>query len=400
MRTPFVQPLILFLLFGLPLTLFTQDAYAPGYLIDRNGKREEVQILQKDWRYNPSEIQIRRGNDQECISVPTEALREFSIPGKSRYVNFEVAIEKSSVSRTTRETTPPMQQVERVLLRVEVEGKAGMYSYLAPKVKKYFLSLDSGLPKQLVYTITRAPDGSISESRTFVRQLDRLLACDGNFSVPSELKYRIAELREVILDYNSCMEGGSRTVYENIPPATKPYRITLLQGIYRTDFKLIEREDNSVRVNSENRTVLRLGVEAEYVTPYAENMLSVLFRPSYYHFYASGYASAPEASQFVMDYSAFDLPLAVRYYRSVREDIKAYATGGIGVIVPFGELYENGQQVLKLKSRLSATADIGVRYRDQWSLAIGYEAQGNGLGGEALRSSTSGLQITTGYTLP
>ncbi len=400
MRIRFTRFLVSFLIFGLPVAIFAQKTYEPGYLIDGNGKREAVQILNKDWRYNPAEIQVRRTADQEHITVPTEALREFGIDGKARYINRHVAIEKSSVSRTTRNTTRPVQKVERVLLRVEVEGNASLYSYRAPRVTKYFLTLDDGQFTQLIYTVHRAADGSLAETRTFVRQFQRLLTCDGSFSVGTDLEYKLAALKDVVTAYNACASGGAQTVYGTETSTGKSFHFTLQPGFYYTDYKLISTGNNERILDSENRLALRLGIAAEYVLPYGANTFSVLFRPSYYRFSAPAALPEPSESEYRMEYAAFDLPVALRAYHFLQKDVKVFATGGVGVIVPFGELYENGNEVYKMKGMLATNIEVGVRYRGQYNLAIGYEAQGNSLLSETLRIRTSGLRITTGYTLP
>ncbi|WP_116108458.1 hypothetical protein [Lewinella sp. IMCC34191] len=390
----------LLLIFGLPVAGFAQKTYEPGYLIDGSGKREAVEILNKDWRHNPAEILVRRTADQEPITVPTQALREFGIDGKARYINRHVAIEKSSVSRSTRSTTRPVQEVERVLLRVEVEGNASLYSYLAPRVNKYFISLDDSQFTQLVYTVHRASDGNLTETRTFVRQLDRMLACGNAFSVPSDLKYQLDDLRDIVSAYNTCAYAGPHTIYENEPARENSFLVTLQPGIYHTDFKLTDRENHERIVDSKNRSVLRLGVETEYMFSYGGHTLSAIFRPSYYRF--SGHATPTESpeSEYIMEYAALDLPVALRYHHPLQEDINVFATGGIGLLAPFGKLHENGQELSKMKGTLSACAEVGVRYRGLYNLAIGYEAHGNTLPGESLSARTSGLRITTGYTLP
>ena len=387
--------LCLFLL--LSAASFSQQTFEPGYFIDGDGKRETVQILFEDWRYNPANIQVRRAADQEAITVPTGALREFGIDGKARYVNREVAIEKSYVSRTTRATSLPLQRIERVLLRVDVEGKASLYSYLAPRVSKHFLSIDAGQLHQLVYTTHRAPDGSLFETRTFVHQLRRQLSCDGYPGVDNSLEYQLADLTRVVADYNHCADGATHTVYEYPTPREKALRFSLQPGFYFTRFKLSTRPGRERLMKSASHLTFRVGATAEYTLPYVDQELSVLFRPSYYRFSAA--ASLPEMSVYQLEYAAFDLPVALRYYYTLAEDVKVFTTGAIGIIVPFGALYDNGREISKVKGTVFTSAEVGVRYRKRYDLAIGYETQRNCLSDDGLRATTPGLRITTGYLL-
>lgn len=401
MSIRFIPSAILFLLFALPTALLAQQDFEAGYLIDRNGKREELEILNREWRHNPAEIQIRRGEDQDHITVPTAALREFGITGKARYVNLEVAIEKSSVSRTTRVTERPVQQVERVLLRVEVEGDASLYSYLAPRVSKYFVAVNGERPTQLDYSVTRAPHGGISEARTFVRQLDRLLACPASGPTPADLNYELAEIRPIVLAYNDCSGGGGKqTVYANGTSGERPVTVTLVAGIYHTGFRLFDDANRNLLLDSKNKATLRLGVEVEYPFTYRGLSLSVLARPSYYGFRSPTTRPDGAESAYTMDYRAVDLPLALRYYRSLCPDFRFFAGGGTGIVLPFGELHADGQKLFDMNTMVSVSGEVGARYQERWSLALGYEAQGNGLSGHPLRARTAGMRISAGYTLP
>ena len=388
--------LCIFLLFS--VVSFGQQTFEPGYFIDGNGKREAVEILLEDWRYNPAKIQVRRAADQPPITIPTEALREFGIDGKARFVNRAVAIEKSATSRTTRATTPPVQRVERVLLRVDVEGKASLYSYLTPQTSKHFFSLDGGQLHQLVYATHRAPDGRLSETRTFVRQLQCKLSCDAAFVVDDDLKYQLADLTRVVADYNRCANGETQTIYDYQPPRERRLHFSVQPGIYLTKLNLYHGNDHERLQHSAHRAALRIGVAAEYTLPYADYALSLLFRPSYYRFSASAPLPVPWQSEYRLDYAAIDLPLALRYYYSLCDDVRLFTGGGLGFVAPFGKLYENGEEIDPLRSTLSTSAEIGFRYRGRYDLAIGYEARGNCVAGERLRATTPGLRITTGYT--
>ncbi len=143
-------------------SLSAQQTFEPGYLIDAAGQRSEVLILNRDWRYHPAEIEVIRGQDADATRITTESLEEFGIDGKARYVNREVVIEKSSVEGLSPPDTIPVPQRERVLLRVEVEGEATLYSYLAPRVSKYFLAVGDGEPAALTYHRSLLENGQLS----------------------------------------------------------------------------------------------------------------------------------------------------------------------------------------------------------------------------------------------
>ncbi len=379
---------------------FAQQAFEAGYLIDRAGKRNEVNILNEDWRFNPAEILIRRGADEATVSVPTKALKEFGIYDRARYINLEVAIEKSSTSSSNLSATAPIARMERVLLRVEVEGDANLYSYLAPQVSKYFLSVDGGKPRQLIYTRTLVGGGTVSEARTYIRQLNTHLSCGQVPAIKETLKYSLKAIKQAVMDYNGCTSGGSSVVYENAIPGAKSFYVTVLPGAYYADFKLIQTSSNAAITDLQNRWSPRLGVDIEFVPPFAGNKMSVLFRPSLYRFSSSGpYFPSNGNTKVEVSYSALDLPFAVRYYSFLQEELKLFTTAGFGVTVPIDQAFQIEQSTYSLDGRVSLALDLGVRYRDRYSLSLGYEKDGDGLVGLEFAAKASGFRVMMGYTL-
>ena len=397
MRQRPVPPLVLLLVAFLPGILFGQRSFETGYMVDRNGNREVVEIRNDHWRFNPEAIHIRRAADQAEISVPTAALDEFGIPGKARFVNRLVAIEKSVSSRRDPLPARPVQEVERVLLRVEVEGAAELYSYRTPRVSKYFLAENQGRPIQLIYTFSRRADGHVTENRTYVRQLARLTGCPSAAGEPAAPRYELAAIREVVRAHNACIAGTDQIVYDNPGPARLSPRITPFAGITGTGLRLRDRQAGDPLPDAAHRTALRGGVELEYALPRAAGAWAVLLRPGYYGFRAS--AAAGE-SAFELTYRAVELPFSVRYAYRLRPHLQLFAGGGAGLVVPFGRLRHNGEEVASLQGTVTYGSDLGLRYHDRWNLSVGYEAQGNSLVAGSLRNRTSGIRITTGYTLP
>ena len=396
MRQRPIPPLALFLLSFLPSLLTGQQSFEPGYIVDRNGNREAVEIRNDHWRYHPATIQIRRAADQAEISVPTTALDEFGIPGKARYVNRLVAIEKSVSSRRAPLATRPVQEVERTLLRVEIEGAAELYSYHTPRVRKFFVAENHGRPIQLIYTVNLRADGAITENRTYVRQLAQLTGCGEAGTASATPRYDLAAIREVVRAHNACISGTEQIVYENGRPTYLTPRITPVVGIFGTGLRLRDQLGDAPLPDPVNRTALRIGVELEYALPYAPEGWSVLLRPGYYGFRA---AASTGESAYELTYRAVDLPFGVRYAYSPRPQLQVFAGGGAGLVIPFGRLDHNGEELARLQGTVTYGADLGVRYHQRWNLRVGYEAQGNSLAAGSLRHKNSGIRITTGYTL-
>ena len=375
-----------------------QQSFEPGYVVDATGQRSEVYILNEDWRFNPTEITIRKAEDQEPFTLATRSLAEFGIGDKARYVHYTLAIEKSATQTSRLSMAAPIAKTERVLLRVEVAGAASLYSYLTMTAKKYFLGVGEMVPTQLIFTRTLVGGGGVSESRAFVQQLRTQLACDDNVPVDEQLKYSLQAIKPLVIMYNSCVSGHSQ-VYENETPGARSFYLTLLPGVYATDFKLLTAGNGTPITDMRNSVVPRLGVDLEYVLPFGGNKLALLARPSYYRFSSSGPYFPVEGTIAEVAYSALDLPISFRYYSFLNQDLKLFGTLSLGITVPMDRYNNVEDPVFEMDARTSFATEFGLRLQDRWGLSVAYEHNGNGLISRAYTTRTPGVRMMLGYTL-
>ncbi len=385
-------------LFLITSTAYAQQTFEAGYVIDSGGRRTEVAILNEDWRFNPDEIVVRKSPGAEPVHLPTESLQEFSIPGRVRYVNREVVIEKSPTASSQLSTAAPVARKERVLLRVEVEGPADLYSYLAPQVTKFFLAVGGRDPSQLIYTRYLREDGKVAEADTYRRQLAVHLAC-GAAADYARVRYQLPDLRARVVAFNDCAADGS-VVYHNAVPGAKSFYLTILPGLYGTHFRWVSESEGTVIAETPRNLVARLGVDVEFILPFGGNKFAVLARPSYYQFTASGTVSDPTSSStFSVSYHALDLPFSVRYYSFLSERMRLFGTGSLGTTVPFGEVELDQRELFRMQGTISLAAEIGLRYGDRFLLALGYEKSGSTLFDVGFSTRTSGYRLMVGYSL-
>ena len=393
----FLRCLITLTFLPILTALPAQQLYEPGYLVEIGGKRTEVLILNRGWRYHPTEISVKTSADGPSAVRNTEGLEAFGIDGKVRYEQHEVSIEKSSSELSLLADTFPVPRRERVLLRVEVAGPASLYSYLAPRVAKYFLATGPSEPTQLIYSRTLR-GGQVAENRGYRRQLSDALPCGDDFRISGGLGYTLRELTKVVREYNECT-GTPYVVYDNRPSTDQAISLTFNAAAYRSDFQLWYVSEDVLISDMDDRWIPRLGLDVAYTLPFRGNKLALLFRPAYYTFASSGtYWFREREYDLSVDYTAVELPAAFRYYSFVNPAWQLFGTAGMGYTITRGRVERERDPAVSMQGMFLFTAEAGVRFRSHWTFSLGYLTHSSSLGNFAISSKAMGPYVQLGYT--
>ena len=390
---------LLLLFFSLVTSVSAQKAFESGYLIDGSGRRREVSIRNEDWRFHPTKIEYRLPGDSLASIIKTASLREFGIDGKARYVNLPVLIEKSSTEQGHLPTEAPVPQTETTLLRVEVEGEATLYSYLAARVQKLFLSIDGQAPGQLLHTRVLVEPGRVAENNLFQTQLAAHLDCGAVGTIDPQLRYDLRRIKRLVMDYNDCAGGGSEVVYSNEHADHRAFRLTLLAGVFNGSYR-IKNEQGSIIADLEKQYDLRVGVDFEFIPPFGNDKFSVLVRPSYYAFRADNASSQhPNELPASTAYHALTIPFALRYYSFIGTGQGLYLTAGLGPAAHLGETNINLAVSNSFQLWHTAQLEAGIRLADRWNLSVAYEYNGSITTINRRRVSAPGVMVLAGLTL-
>ncbi|CAH1000562.1 hypothetical protein LEM8419_01696 [Neolewinella maritima] len=377
-------------------TLLTaQQTYETGYLITTDGQRESVQILNVDWRYTPTTLTVLRDGSPTIIDPAT--LTEFAIPGKARFVNHTVQLERSSTETQLLADAPSPQEEQRILLRTEVEGPASLYSYRTPQLTKFFLQLEAGTPPvQLMYQRWQGAGTTVRTNEQYVTQLRSALQC-GTTSISAQTDYQLRELRKVVLDYNSC-RGAASTIYTNNAARGKRLYIGVTPGVFFGKFELVDPGNDRMLVSMEAKASPRIGLELEYRLPFGNNKIALVFEPNYYRYKSSGtYSPVSRIEMAAADYSALELPVGLRYYSYLSSGTKAFATVMGGYNFFSGEImYDRGPDT-ELKGSFTASAGLGLRFREHFGIEVRYQHNTDNLGILGQASRSGGIRAITSY---
>ena len=340
------------------MSVSAQITYVEGYIITTDSARFDGLIKDEGWRNNPAFISFRDTSSGEIRDLSADDIIEFGIGNSVRYIVGKVKIDESytnSISALDRKKEPKF--VEKILfLKVLVSGKASLYYYEDEDLTKYFYKIDGQNIEQLVYKKYKLNEFQLAENEFYKQQLYMNVRCNYNIQEEIErLEYKFKPLLNYVKSYNSCVESDF-TVYSF--NSTKPsLNITIkpgadysmLNNVYHIDFAPFDFG---------GQTNFRLGVDIEYVFPFAQNKWSVFSEPTYRSFSSNG-----ESDYFgtvEIQYTSLEIPLGLRYTAFLNKSTNLFADFSFVFDATLGGSFKNDMQV---NAGESFAFGIGFEYK-------------------------------------
>ncbi|MEM9548510.1 MAG: hypothetical protein AAGA77_21170, partial [Bacteroidota bacterium] len=69
-------------------TAYAQSKFLAGHFINNDGTKTECLINDKDWRYNPTEIEYKITPDSEIQRIGIDQMSGFEIRGLAKYKKY------------------------------------------------------------------------------------------------------------------------------------------------------------------------------------------------------------------------------------------------------------------------------------------------------------------------
>ena len=80
----------------LSLNCYSQISFEKGYFIDNNNQKTNCLIRNIDWKNNPKEFEYKISEQTKKERLTIESVKEFGIDNVSKYIRFDVDIDRSS----------------------------------------------------------------------------------------------------------------------------------------------------------------------------------------------------------------------------------------------------------------------------------------------------------------
>lgn len=217
---------------------------------------------------------------------------------------------------------------ESLLLRVEVEGEATLYSVKSDERYTFYFSLPGQMPEELIYAQYIRSDGRLVRDNTFRDQLKNSLQC-GNPDF-SSIRYNIAQLTDAFSDYNECVKSEFKR-YTGIPSLSSKY---LNIGISFGSSKYFVESTNVIMDTEIARftgTAPYIEADVEYLIPSLKNRVGF--------FFTGGYLNVRDEDERVifgtpqqidLEYQVLQSTIGVRGFWPVNDVFKLYGELGLG----------------------------------------------------------------------
>lgn len=371
-------------------TIFTFNCYSQisfenGYFIDNNNQKINCLIKNLDWEKNPTEFKYKLSEDSELKENSIKSVKEFGIDNTSKYVRSIVKIDRSSnkIDELDNQRGATFQE-EELFLKVLVEGKSTLYTYVDIGLVRYFYSIEESNIDQLVYKRYITYENEVATNNRFRNQLWKNLKCtDIKLNRIEKLKYRKSDLVNFFVTYNNCNNQQSANF-------EKKEKRDLFNLNIRPRLNVSSFESSFSNATFKNSLDLAFGLEAEFILPFNNNKWSFIVEPIYTSFTIESQTSG--GSQDNIDYSTLECNAGVRHYFFLNDKSKIFINASL--------IYDLQINEATNLTTVYPAFGLGYKYNDKYSLEIRQQTprQISVDSGSSFVDSKS-LSIIFGYTL-
>ena len=413
-----MQRIMFVVLLAISFTAVSQVQYEPGYLINDQGQKQEVLILNKDWRSNPSEFTYKLSEAGEPETGNILDVKEFGVGDYLKFGRFKVSIDRSGESlRNISTKAEPEFSEETVFLKQLVAGDVNLYVYEEGVLERFFLSNEKIEITPLVHKKYLKESRMVTNNQ-FRQQLYNLASCGE--TTPEEFnktEYTQKDLIAYLISYHDCRQAE----YFIFKEEGKKLKVNfaLKAGL---DFSSLSVKKGMYVKGSEFdlKPSLRIGAEMEVVMPFNRNKWAVFVEPTYTrqkveeNGILSNELYNPHEVDLLIDYQFLSILTGARHYFYLNKESKIFLSGGATFDVPFKtHVYIDRDDRYELdpelnKTRLDAHFNLGIGFNYQkWSAEARYNSPRTVTGSSEVfshyfldwESETTSFSLLLGYRL-
>ncbi len=361
---------------------YSQIAFEKGYFIDESNKRVDCLIKNVDWRSNPTNFEYKLSQNDTVQEATVQAVKEFGINNFSKYIRAKINIDRSSdqIDYMSSERNPSFQE-ELLFLKVLIEGPASLFQYTDGSLTRFFYKLDDSEISQLVYK-KYLRDGKMLVNTSFKQELSLKMKCEKITSKEIEnLRYFNRDLEKLFVKYNECTGLG----YVNLNPNKNKdlFNLNIRPGLNYSNLRVEDPASDFTNTDFGYKPGFRIGVEAEFILPFNNNIWSVVAEPTYQYYKSEeSKKSSLISNEFIIskvDYKSIELPIGVRRYFHLNDKSKLFANLSYVLDFPInsyvkyiresnGEVFYN----LDIRAKRNFALGVGYKYNDRFSSEIRY----------------------------
>lgn len=370
---------------------YGQILFEKAYFIDNKGQRTDCLIKNLEWRSNPTWFEYKLSESDVEKKQTIANVSEFGINETSVYKRYTVNVERSQTALNALDYNKnPQWKTETVFLLLLVDGNAKLFSYTDGNITKYFYQTPSIEADQLVYIkyLVKVTDNDqrISENNYFRQQLSNAVRCekmsDSDFS---QLAYTKNSLVKHFLAYNACLGINTKAPGKNYDAAlrskTEGFSLSAQVGFHLGKVAVRDPYNYFNMSTDLQKSVFKIGLQAEYVLPFNKNTWSILVSPVYQKFDSSKqYVSTinnpgffnhglPVHYTLAADYSSIEVPVGLRHYFYLNQTSKLFVN--IAYLIDFKN--QGHFQITNTDNQANAQVDFEPVSSNTMVIGAGYK---------------------------
>ena len=357
--------LLLFLL--LSNFCFSQIKFESGYYKDNAGTVVKCLIKNEDWLKNPAFIEIKLAENDAVVKKTIAEISEFGIDNTSKYIKATVDIDDfvddfKSFSNIADVTVSK----KTVLLKVENEGKANLYSYLNENLKKYFFSKPNDPIKLLVFKKYLNDENQILQNNAFRQTLlDNLDLNEILLKKLSKTKYELDDLNEFFQIYNN-----NKNAYTELKnnPKRKTFNFNVKAGVVFNSYKSMVNENLFNYFSFPAQTNFGFGLEIEHVLKFNNNKWSLYLDPTFESFSSNVRESQLKYADISL--KIINVGFGIRHNMFLTDNSNLFINVGLQLanIIGNKEFIVNNQPIKLESNNFGFAAGIGFKYQKKYAV--------------------------------
>lgn len=387
---------ILFLIVGISFSIDcnSQISYVKGYYINNSNQKIDCLIKNIDWESNPVEFDYKFTQQTEKKTLTIESVKEFGIYNVSKYMRFDVNIDRSSnIQDLLSNDKNPIFKTEKLFLKVLIEGEASLFIYKDESLTRYFYQTNHLDLNQLIFKEYKTLENKIGTNNQFRRQLYNNLKCsDISMNDLKHIDYNKKSLLNIFTKYYSCKNSGFVNFEEKVK--SDLFNLNIRPGLNSSSL-FINNDVSSRRTDYGNKLAFRIGLEFEFIMKFNKNKWAVIIEPTYQFFKAEDKAIT-NLSNTNVDYKSLELPIGVRHYLFLNNNSKIFINGSFIYDIVLNSKVRN----LDASSSVNLAMGLGYNYNQKYSIEFRYHTNRDILKDYvAWNSDFKTISLIFGYTI-
>ena len=393
------------------MNAFSQISFESGYYIDNSGNRVECYIKNVDWKNNPTKFDFKLFEKSEHSTLNINNIQEFGIDSVFKFIRRNVSIDRSSDNIGNLSENKESELKREVLfLKVLVEGKANLYSYVDNGLTIYLYNHENNSNiSQLIYKRFITEDDKIAKNNKFRQQLlDEFNCASIDFMRIESLEYKKSDLVSFFVEYNKC--HNSNLVNFHAKETKGIYSLLIRPRLNSSSLSIENSVSTYKNINFDNEFGFGLGLEAEYVFPFNKHKWAVVVEPTYQYYSSkkSEDSNSVSGGKLIaeVDYSSIEIPLTLRHYFFLNKNSKLFLNASyvfdLNLNSEFKFLREDGSvlSTYEIRSRRNFAFGLGLRQNDKYVVELRYQINRNLFSDYInLDSNYSTLSLILGYSI-